>query len=73
LTQQTKRATHITTTTKDKKMNTTRISTLRTKIRNMGYALAQAEMRGLGGKGLFSQKLAHNLLLSELYLLEKRV
>ena len=54
-------------------MNTTRIATLRTKIRNMGYALAQAEMRGLGGKGLFSQKLAHNLLLSELYLLEKRV
>ena len=54
-------------------MNTTKIATLRTKIRNMGYALAQAEMRGLGGKGLFSQKLAHNLLLSELYLLEKRV
>ena len=73
MTQQIKHATHITTTTNDKKMNTTKIATLRTKIRNMGYALAQAEMRGLGGKGLFSQKLAHNLLLSELYLLEKRV
>lgn len=54
-------------------MNKTKIATLRTKIRNIGYALAQAEMRGLGGKGFFSQKLAHNLLLSELYLLEKRV
>jgi hypothetical protein len=39
----------------------------------MGYALAQAELRGLRGEELFAKKLAHNLLLGELYSLEKRV
>lgn len=54
-------------------MRDSRIENLRNKVRNIGYALAQAELRGLGGKELFAKKLAHNLLLGELYSLEKRV
>ena len=54
-------------------MRNSRIENIRNKVRNMGYALAQAELRGLRGEELFAKKLAHNLLLGELYSLEKRV
>lgn len=54
-------------------MLNSRIENLRKKVRGMGHSLAQAELRGLKGKELFAQKLAHNLLLGELYCLEKRV
>ena len=39
----------------------------------MGHALALIEMRGLTGSDYLPRKLAHNLLLSQLYELEKRV
>lgn len=38
----------------------------------MGYNLAQAQLRGLRGEELFAKRLAHNVLLDELYALEKR-
>lgn len=46
---------------------------LQKKIRQIGFDLAMIEKRGLQGKDYFSKKLAHNLLLSQLYELEKRV
>lgn len=54
------------------KMNKTRIANLNKKIRAIGYDLAQAEMRGMRGGNYFARKLAHNLLLGQLYDLEKR-
>jgi hypothetical protein len=53
-------------------MNKTRIANLNKKIRAIGYDLAQAEMRGMRGGSYFARKLAHNLLLGQLYDLEKR-
>jgi len=50
-----------------------KIESLRKKVRDMGHALALIEMRGLAGSDYLPRKLAHNLLLSELYELEKRV
>ena len=55
------------------KMNKTRIANLNKKIRAIGYDLAQAEMRGMRGGSYFARKLAHNLLLNQLYELEKKV
>jgi len=54
-------------------MQNVRIENLRKKVRDMGYALAQEEVRGLSKRGLSAKKLAHNVLLGELYSLEKRV
>ena len=53
-------------------MNKSRIATLNKKIRAIGYELAQADLRGMRGGNYFARKLAHNLLLDELYALEKR-
>lgn len=55
------------------KMNKTRIANLNKKIRAIGYDLAQAEMRGMKSGNYFARKLAHNLLLNQLYELEKKV
>ncbi len=54
-------------------MNKTRIANLNKKIRAIGYDLANAEMRGMKGGNYFARKLAHNLLLNQLYELEKKV
>lgn len=53
-------------------MNKSRIANLNKKIRAIGYELAQAEMRGMRGGSYFARKLAHNVLLDQLYELEKR-
>ena len=55
------------------KMNKTHIANLNKKIRAIGYDLAHAEMRGMKGGNYFARKLAHNLLLNQLYELEKKV
>lgn len=47
--------------------------TLQKKIREIGFNLAMIEKRGLEGKDHLARKLAHNLLLKELYELEKKV
>ena len=49
------------------------IDRLNQKIRAIGYDLAQAEMRGMKSGNYFARKLAHNLLLNQLYELEKKV
>ena len=49
------------------------IERLNKKIRAIGYDLAQAEMRGMKSGNYFARKLAHNLLLNQLYELEKKV
>ena len=54
-------------------MNKARIDTLNKKIRAIGFNLAHAELRGLRGGQYFAQRLAHNLLLNQLYELEKKV
>ena len=46
---------------------------LQKKIREIGFNLAIIEKRGLQGKDHLARKLAHNLLLNQLYELEKRV
>ena len=53
-------------------MNRSRIANLNQKIRAIGYDLAQAEMRGMKSGNYFARKLAHGLLLQQLYELEKR-
>jgi len=53
-------------------MNRSRIANLNKKIRAIGYDLAQAEMRGMKSGNYFARKLAHGLLLQQLYELEKR-
>ena len=50
-----------------------KIESLRKRVRDMGYALALVEVRGLKDKYYIARKLAHNLLLNQLYELEKRV
>ena len=54
-------------------MNKSRIANLNQKIRAIGYDLAQAEIRGMKSGNYFARKLAHNLLLNQLYELEKKV
>ena len=49
-----------------------RIQKLNAKLRSIGFELAQAEMRGHKSGNYFARKLAHGLLLHELYELEKR-
>jgi hypothetical protein len=53
-------------------MNRSRIANLNQKIRAIGYDLAQAEMRGMKSGNYFARKLAHGILLNQLYELEKR-
>jgi hypothetical protein len=53
-------------------MSNASIDRLNQKIRAIGYDLARAEMRGLKSGDYFARKLAHNLLLNQLYDLEKR-
>ena len=48
-------------------------TSLQKKIREIGFNLAIIEKRGLQGKDHAARRLAHNLLLSQLYELEKRV
>ena len=55
------------------KMSKASIDRLNQKIRAIGYDLAQAEMRGMKSGNYFARKLAHNLLLNQLYELEKKV
>lgn len=47
--------------------------TLQKKVREIGFNLARIEQRGLQGKDYLARRLAHNLLLKELYELEKKV
>jgi hypothetical protein len=54
-------------------MNKSHIANLNQKIRAIGYDLAQAEIRGMKSGNYFARKLAHNLLLNQLYELEKKV
>ena len=55
------------------KMSKASIERLNQKIRAIGYDLAQAETRGMKSGNYFARKLAHNLLLNQLYELEKKV
>lgn len=50
-----------------------KIESLRKQVREMGHSLAMSEKRGLRSKDHVAKKIAHNLLLDELYALEKRV
>jgi|TARA_B100000035_G_C20870701_1_gene496059 hypothetical protein len=54
-------------------MRNATIESLRKKVREMGHNLAIIEKRGLRGKDHVARRLAHNLLLDQLYELEKRV
>ena len=54
-------------------MSKASIERLNQKIRAIGYDLAQAEMRGMKSGNYFARKLAHGILLNQLYELEKRV
>lgn len=54
-------------------MNKSKIERLRMQVREMGHKLAITEKRGLQGKDHFAQKIAHGILLDQLYKLEKRV
>lgn len=54
-------------------MTRTSIAKLNAKLRSIGFDLAHAEMRGMKGGNYFARKLAHNLLLNQLYELEKKV
>ena len=53
-------------------MSQTNIDKLNKKIRTIGYDLARAEMRGMKSGNYFARRLAHNLLLNQLYEIEKR-
>jgi hypothetical protein len=54
-------------------MSDTKIKNLRSQVRSIGYKLAMIEKRGLRDKNDLARRLAHNLLLNQLYELEKRV
>tara|TARA_B100001989_G_scaffold177546_1_gene128502 strand:+ start:2078 stop:2242 length:165 start_codon:yes stop_codon:yes gene_type:complete len=54
-------------------MNKSKIERLRMQVREMGHKLAMTEKRGLQGKDHFAKKIAHGILLDQLYKLEKRV
>lgn len=54
-------------------MNNSKIEKLRQQVREMGHNLAMIEKRGLRGKDHVAKRIAHNLLLDQLYELEKRV
>lgn len=54
-------------------MLNSKIENLRKQVREMGHNLAIIEKRGLRGKDHVAKKIAHNLLLDQLYELEKRV
>lgn len=54
-------------------MSNSRIEKLRQQVREMGHNLAIIEKRGLRGKDHVAKRIAHNLLLDQLYELEKRV
>ena len=54
-------------------MSNKKIENLRKQVRQMGYNLAEIEKRGLKGSDHVARRLAHNLLLGQLYELEKRV
>lgn len=54
-------------------MSNSRIEKLRQQVREMGHNLAVIEKRGLRGKDHVAKRIAHNLLLDQLYELEKRV
>lgn len=54
-------------------MNNSKIEKLRQQVREMGHNLAIIEKRGLRGKDHVAKRIAHNLLLDQLYELEKRV
>ena len=64
---------HITHNQRKDKMSKASIDRLNQKIRAIGYDLAQAEIRGMKSGNYFARKLAHNLLLNQLYELEKKV
>ena len=49
------------------------VQSLQKKIREIGFNLAMIEKRGLQGKDHLARRIAHNLLLNQLYELEKRV
>ncbi len=49
------------------------VQSLQEKIRKIGFDLAMIEKRGLQGKDHLARRLAHNLLLDQLYELEKKV
>lgn len=49
------------------------VQSLQKKIREIGFNLAIIEKRGLQGKDHLARRIAHNLLLNQLYELEKKV
>jgi hypothetical protein len=49
------------------------VQSLQKKIREIGFNLAMIEKRGLQGKDHLARRIAHNLLLNQLYELEKKV
>ena len=53
-------------------MNKSKIERLRMQVREMGHKLAITEKRGLQGKDHFANKIAHGILLDQLYKLEKK-
>ena len=54
-------------------MSNSKIESLRKKVREMGHNLAIIEKRGLQSKDHTAKRIAQNLLLDQLYELEKRV
>ena len=48
------------------------VQSLQKKIREIGFNLAMIEKRGLQGKDHLARRIAHNLLLNQLYELEKK-
>tara|TARA_B100001250_G_C19657060_1_gene725342 strand:+ start:845 stop:1003 length:159 start_codon:yes stop_codon:yes gene_type:complete len=50
-----------------------KVEKLNRKIRALGFELARAQSRGMRCDDFFGKKLAHSLLLKELYSIEKKV
>ena len=51
----------------------TKIENLTKRIRAIGFELGRAQDRGTRCEDFFGKRLAHNLLLKELYKLQKKV
>jgi hypothetical protein len=51
----------------------TKVDKLNKKIRKIGFELARAQAMNIKAEDYLSKKIAHDLLLSELYSIEKKV
>tara|TARA_Y100000592_G_C5212653_1_gene195641 strand:- start:121 stop:285 length:165 start_codon:yes stop_codon:yes gene_type:complete len=54
-------------------MSKAKIESLNQQIRQIGFELAKAQTMNLRAKDYLPKKIAHDLLLSELYAIEKKV